>query len=222
MPRFEGGTSGLRGGRAHYRTRRSRVTAEIDGIEEIQAYLLSLPYAVMNQMGTKMVEALVLVQRTLGQSILRKFTQHTGRFRKSWDMQMITKPVAGKGQLGGGIVAGKVGSNHPAAWIQNVGSGYLPGGVVRPRQAGSLAIPQTKTARGSRARDWGDRLELQQGSRGAYLAEKASGTVQYILKRSVRLKPTGYLDESVNTAEPLVVNLLGYGVGIAVMEGPRP
>lgn len=102
-----------------------------------------------------------------------------------------------EGAVRAGFVAGRTEPTVRYARVQDEGSGYLPGGVIRPRFMEYLRIP----INGARTRHPGGPLTLlhdPQGMRWIPLRARDGwllvyrGVPSWILVRSVRIKPTHY------------------------------
>lgn len=105
------------------------------------------------------------------------------------------------------LAAMGVPSNSPAAayaYIQNEGSGYLPGGVIKPVRAKRLAVPVSDEAkRYTSPRDMRN-LTLIHLNNGRMILATVNGenvTTHWVLQPYVYLKPTHWFDHGVKLAE---------------------
>lgn len=126
-----------------------------------------------------------------------RWTTRTGGLRSSFHSEWSP-----------GDLEGAYGSGHVAARVQEEGSGYLPGGVIRPRKAKALAIPMgpAKTASGAgRPRDFPG-LVLIQSLRGQPMlvmptGDGASFEVYFLLRKQVKLPPRPTLEPALKASE---------------------
>lgn len=112
---------------------------------------------------------------------------HTGDYRHS-----ITSDV-----ISGGAAL-RVGSSSIRARLLHEGSGYLPGGVVRPKTAKALAIPIDEEAYGKGPREFSD-LVLIKADDGDPILWKMGGSIgsmkpMFVLKPFVRISPHPHIE----------------------------
>lgn len=99
-------------------------------------------------------------------------------------------------------------SDLPYADIQNRG-----GTVYSSRPGGNLAVPLTSKAKGMWPRDWGkgQLVAITSKAKNRLLVTVSSGkkiTPQYVLKESVSIHGSGYLDAATERAEPVAREIL--------------
>ena len=132
----------------------------------------------------------------------------TGALANSWAVELTAK--------GAGQWEGVVGSERPYARIHNDGDNGGPQ-VIRPKKAGGwLSIPVGRTPRGTWPSDDSTPLVFLASKKKdtALLVTKASlkasqrkkgkgkWDVRYVLKRSVTIQPTFYVDAAIESATP--------------------
>ncbi|MFH1738821.1 MAG: hypothetical protein ABIH23_07415 [bacterium] len=119
------------------------------------------------------------------------------------------------------------------ARVRDEGTGYLPGGAIKPKTKKNLAIPisdEAKRTVGLWPRHWAkDRLFLLKTKRGgAFLAERTGGTredpgliIHYKLQREVRQEGTHYIRASLPEATRIAHDELTNSVKIAITRPSR-
>lgn len=207
---------------------RGRMSIDIQGLDETLEYMNTVGDRALQATAKAITTASVLVQRTIMRNVRKRFTQRTGKLRKSWTLRIITKRKAGAGQLAGGTATGIIGSDHPGARVQDEGTGYLPGGRIVPRKKAALTIPVSDEARGKKARDFGNRIEpisnwlaRESGTTTGALVERSGRNLitHYLLRQSVVLKGRHYVTDAVEEASPKVAALVGDQVDILIKRG---
>ena len=207
-------STGVAGGRSLVRRERfrGRVTVDVKGLKEVLKYTEKLGDVLVVNLARRITIASVIVQRAIQRNITKRFVQRTGKFRKSWQLRLITKRKGGAGQLAGGSVVGIVGSDHPAAFIQDVG------GVINAKGK-PMPVPLTDEAKMRKAA--GMPQSLVTTATGFLVdASRTPPIFHFVLARSVSLQGTNYLHEALQIAEPQIFEHVGEGIRLAV-EGRR-
>jgi hypothetical protein len=118
--------------------------------------------------------------------------------------------------VGGKIGAGAF-SDLPYAEIQN------RGGTITPATKDYLAIPLSSEAKNRWPRDWpvGDLFAFRSKRGNLLLAERRTGTdlrIHYLLRKSVDIPATNYLEQAMQEAEPTIVEIVDEAVQAAIDE----
>lgn len=157
--------------------------ALIDGLEEFDANLI-------DGLEGPMLQAAEIVRG----EIVKAAPVGTGALRRSFRSVLIQ---TSKDKISSGVF-----SDLPYARIQNTG------GTIFPKTVKNLAIPLTREAQKLWPRDWPPGALVFQMRRGKKFLFDRSDRLQYVLKRSVTIKGSGYLDTAAkNSADQVAQHL---------------
>ena len=148
--------------------------------------------------------------------------QHTPRGRTGALMRSYRSTLLV--EKGGEVIRAGAFSDLVYARVRDQGTGYLPGGSIRPKVKRALAIPISPEARrvGNRPGTFGDRLHLIVRKRGApllveHLAKRS--IIHWVLKASVKQSGSGYLEASMPEARKVAEEELGVAADLAIKRG---
>ncbi len=157
--------------------------ALIRGLERLSANMIK-------NMEKPMLQAAEIVRG----EIVQAAPVGTGALRRSFRSALV--------QTGSKTITAGVFSDLPYARIQNTG------GTIRPKTVKNLAIPLTPEARKLWPRDWAPGDLVFQIRRGKKLLFDRSNRLQYVLKSSVTIKGSGYLDTAAANSKDAVAQHL--------------
>lgn len=168
---------------------REFITFTVKGVDKYQAHMKRLVDGYPNATVQGVTNATIRVLREVRKSAVSKLKRRTGKFHKSFKSEVTIKNM---------LAQGLVFSDHPGASIQEFG------GTVKGKK-GPMTIPLSNEAKGMKdrgvgRRGFGDRLVIKRSGSQAFLLEKLQTQTifHYILKKSVRLKPTRYFTLGVD------------------------
>lgn len=170
---------------------REFITFEVTGVDKYQRHMKRLADGYPNATVQGVTNATIRVLREVRRSAVTKLQRRTGKFHKSFKSEVKIKNM---------LAQGLVFSDHPGASIQDIG------GTVKGKK-GPMTIPLTNEAQGMKdrgvgRRGFGNRLVIKRTGSQVFLIEKLQTQTifHYILKKSVRLKPTNYFTQGLDKA----------------------
>ena len=166
----------------------------VEGVDRLVKALKGIDANLLDGLRPSMLRA----GEILRAAIVRFAPASSGSLRRSFK----TAPV----DIGGGQISVGLFSDLPYARIQN------QGGTIRPKTGKNLAIPVTGQARKLWPRDWPSGALSFQIRKGKKLLFDQANKLQYVLKPSVTLKGSGYLEAAAKAARPDVVSELVDGL----------
>ena len=181
-----------------------------------QAFQDGMPEAFKKQMS----KALSVTEREVKKSVKRKF-RGGAELAGSYTRKLVLK-------RGGTHVDAGVLSKLVYAKVQDLGTGYLPGGAIRPKPPGkALAIPLLRDLKeagiwprhNSRVMDLIVPLSRRTGKRQALLVDAVSGVPMYILVPETRFRGKFYIKAAIKAADPQVQKIFGDTYRVALTSG---